>query len=163
MTKTRTFHGLAAAVFVSALIAGCTSINPNTGQSEYDAVKTAQVKDAIQPVVSGVVRRVAKQNPDTAPFFRLAAQTFARMRDDKKFAPSYFIEAMDKAAREQGWYRSDDEWIQLAFDAKNVIIGLYEAFYDSRLSADLPEDQFLFHLADFVSNSIDQGLKDAGY
>src|SRR2546430_10704224 len=45
---------------------GCKSVNPTTGVSEYDPVKTQMVEDSLQPIISGGIRRVIRNSPQHA-------------------------------------------------------------------------------------------------
>ena len=150
--------GLSLAIGFTA----CKSLKPNTGQEEYDVVKTEQVKDIIEPVAIGIVRRVIQKNPETSPWFSRAAKTFAYMRDTKQLDPAVLIKELDQAATEEGWFDPTKPWMNEAIDSKNALIALYKTYYNQRLIADLPEDQFLYHLADFFSDVISRGVTEAG-
>jgi hypothetical protein len=152
---------LALCLAGTVTVVGCKILNPDTGEYEYDPVTTEQVKSTVKPFVVSTVRRIIIANPDTANYFTLSAQTFDKMRDDKAFEPSILIKALDEAAKNEGWYGSEDEWIQVGLDFKDALIAFYEVYYAQRFKAALPEDEFLFHVTDLIADALAQGVTEA--
>ena len=142
-------------ILLSLLIAvlSLSMIACKTPTGQPDVVRTQRVKDAIQPVVSSVVTRVVKQNPDLFNYFKSGGDLFCEMKEKKNFSPEYLIAQFDKIGSQ--YLRNSD-----ATDAKNLIIALYKINYSDRFKADLPEGSFVEFLTDILCLSIRQGLKD---
>lgn len=139
-------------------ITGCKTVNPTTGQAQYDPVKTAQVEAAFVPLASSTIRRLIKHNPTDATkiaeYFRAGGRVFKQMVDQKKFDPVYLVQQLDLVIP----IRNDT-----ILDVKNLIVAMYTVFYGDRVHAELPEDQWVIHVANTFAKGIDQGLKDAGF
>lgn len=142
----------------AVVVAGCRTTN-SAGQSQYDPVKTEQVKAAVEVPLASLVRRAITDNPNKAAelgtYFRSLESVFCRMRDTGKFEPSYLISEVDKLTAP---LIKDD----LAIDAKNLAVSLYRIFYADRNNAQLSAEKWPYHVSDTICNAIKQGLKDAG-
>lgn len=157
------FSAVMAVAVILAVGVGCKSLNPNTGQVEFDPVKTEQVKAAIEPVVSSAVRRVVIDNPETAQYFQQAVDVFVQMRDTQQFSPEYLVLALDKAAEKEDWFsKLDPEVAGYVLDAKNLMIALYRINFADAGRADLSPEKFAWNLLDVLASGVGQGLKDAG-
>lgn len=139
----------------------CKTTNPNTGQKEYDPVTTTQVKAALQPAVSDVLRRILVNSPEhatnsIAPYFRQVGGIFCKMVATKQFSPNFLIEELKTV-------RVPDIGDGASTLAINTAVGLYSIFYVSKHTVDLSEEQWGYHLSDFFCAAIDRGLRDAGH
>ena len=145
---------------VALLASACKSTN-SAGVKAYDPVKTEQVKAAIEPVLSSVVRRVVNNSPqhgdEIAGYMRAAGGVFKSAAETGSLGPEQLIAAMDAATA--GLQDSVDPEI---IDGKNALLSLYRILYGDRFKAELPPDQWPRHVADVIAGGIDQGLKDAG-
>ncbi|HEU4344043.1 MAG TPA: hypothetical protein VFU31_21010 [Candidatus Binatia bacterium] len=143
------------------ITAGCSTINPDTGQKVFDPIRTAQVKAALQAPVQETITRIIRNSPEhsdqIANYFRSAGNVFCKMRDTSRFEPQFLIAELEKAT--EGLQQGLDP---LAITAKNTIIALYVVFYSQRQSADLSPEKFLWNTSDLFCNAINTGLKDAG-
>lgn len=145
------------------MFAGCKSINPATGQKEYDPIKTAAVEAAIKPTLASAVRRVIEAEPKTAPYFAQAADTFVKARDTKAWSPELIMAELNAAAEAEGWYKTEDEWVSLALDVKNLALALYGIAYEGRFKMDMEEGQFLYHLTNVMAAGLAQGVLESGH
>lgn len=147
---------LAAALLATT---GCKSLNPETGQREYDPVKTEKVVAAIHPVISDPLRRSLENSPQNAPliaeYLRGVGGVFCAMKANKKFTPEFLIDALNSLAVPK---IKDSSIITV----KNSLVALYKIFYAEAHSVNLPEGEFFYHLADLFCSAIDQALRDAG-
>lgn len=143
-------------------LSACRSVNPTTGESEYDAAKTQQVEDAIKPVLASAVRRVIVAEPKTAKYFAQAAETFVDARDGGAWTPELIAAKLNAAAQAEGWFDTKDEWVQMALDVKNLALSLYGIAYGNRFKMDLKEGDFMFHLTSVMADALTQGVIEAG-
>jgi hypothetical protein len=151
----------AVLIFAAALAfgaTGCKSTDPATGTRVYDPIKTAQVKDALRPVITDPLSRVLRNSPEHAVvignYYRGVGGVFCAMQATKQFDPQFLINAVNSIAVPQ----LDPTVVTI----KNALIALYSIFYRARHTAELPEDQFLFHLSELFCSSVNQALIDAG-
>lgn len=144
---------------------GCTTtqVDPVTGLpvKTYDPVKTQQVKDAVQPVLSSAVRRVLENNPtkkaEIAEYFKAVAAPFCVIGTTGVVDLTLLQASLESiTAKYQG--KVDP----LAIDVKNSALSLFKVYYGDRFKAELPPDAWTRNIADLVCVSVDQGLKDAG-
>jgi len=139
------------------LAIGCATTDPVTGQKVYDPYKTEAVEQAIIPAASSAVRRVINSNPskreEIAKAFLAAGAVFRRMVTEKKFSPIFLAQALDEVIT----IRNDT-----VLDLKNAAVALWAIYYGQRGSAELPEDQWVIHVANVFATGIERGLHDAG-
>lgn len=138
--------------FAIALV-GCKTLNPETGEKEFDPVKTAQVRAAIKPAVSTLVTSVIINNPTSLQYFQVAGTNICKLRDDHAVSLSAFKEALNSAF--SGWEGAADPVVAGAI---NTLIALVEINYANRLRADLPEEEFAWNLIDVICDGITQGI-----
>lgn len=156
-------------LFLSALLAltltACTTtkIDPVTGQpvTAYDPVKTADVKAALEVPVKSVIRRIIKNSPqhsaEIAAYFRGCGLVLCNMAESGQVDPTSFVAGLERVLP-----TGLGESAQEAIDAKNVLVALYKTYWNDRFRAELPPDQWPYHVADFFCTAIDGALKDAG-
>jgi len=142
---------------------GCKSVNPTTGQPEYNPALTQQVKDALEPAVRLPVRRVIMNSPqhsaEIATYFRGIAQVFCKMKEDKSFNPTTLTANLQSILPPK---LTNKEAVQTLLDLKVSVESLYKIYWNDRFSAELPEEGWMYNVADFFCSAIDNGLKDAG-
>ena len=146
-------------------VSGCTTkvIDPATGQSttQFDPVKTEQVKALLEPIGAGAVRRIITNSPqhsdEIAGYFRAVGSVFCQMSANNDFDPAYLIGAADAATA-----KFQANVPQEAIDVKNALVALYKVNFEGRFRAELPPDKWPKNVADVICVSIDQGLKDSG-
>lgn len=143
----------------ACLMIGCKSMNPATGQYEFDPLKTDAVKAALELPVKSAIRRAILNSPDhadeIADYFRQVATVFCKMSTTGTFDPLFLIAEVDKLVIP----KIPDP---LILDAKDSLITLYRIFYSQRFTAELSPQEWPFHLADFFCTAINTALKDAG-
>lgn len=162
MNKIKSLIGLALCALA---LTGCktTRIDPTTGQTtkEFDPVKTAQIKAALEPIGSSAVRRVIKNSPEhsaeIAGYFRAVGSAFCQMSEKGDFDPAYLVGAVDTATAKLQEHVPGE-----AIEIKNALIACYKIGYEGRFRAELPADQWPKNVADLICACIDQGLKDTG-
>jgi hypothetical protein len=155
--KNRTLPILLA---IAALMPGCATPNPQTGLPEFDAGKTEAVKLAVAPFVGAAVYDVLGNSPqhkaELGEYFRAFGTIFKRMKTEGAFTPDFLLAEADKVtARFQGKLPT------LAIAAKNSALAIYRICWDARFRADLSPEKWPVHVADVLSTSIDQALKDS--
>lgn len=150
---------LIAIMIGGIVLTACKSTNPQTGQREFDPVKTEQAKAAIQPLIAGAVRRVLAQNPDKAEqiadYLRAGGSVFCNMDLTGQFDPLVLAEKLDALVAP----KVKDDYL---LDIKNAAIALYRVNYAERNRAELPPEQWARQIAGLFCAAIDQGLKDSG-
>jgi len=138
---------------------GCISLNPVTGQREFDPVKTEQVKATLEPIISGGIRRAIQHSPNHADqiagYLHSAANVFCSMDTNGNFSVEYLVTELDKIVAPA----LGDSYI---IDLKNAAIALYRVNYAERFRAELPPDRWPRQVASLFCAAINQGLKDAG-
>jgi hypothetical protein len=145
----------------STLLVGCKTTN-SEGQSEFDPVKTEQVKAAVTPVVASVVRRIVNdpEHPDRSEAARLyltaVGGVFCQASATGQLTPDQIITALDTVTA--GLQEQVDP---LVIDAKNVLIAIYRINYAEKHNAELPPDKWPHAVLDVLCDSITQGLADA--
>jgi len=160
LVKTKFFNlilGLAFLVTMSA----CKTVNPETGQAEFDPVRTESVKAAIEPVITGTIRRVLNRNPkhavEIANYIREGGKVFCEMDATGKFDPLFLAGRLDALFVPQ--IGAD---LELLLTLKDSAIALYKINYAQRLTAELPPEEWPRQVANLFCNGIDRGLKSAG-
>ena len=153
----RNLMRLVAAVAVIAIGIGCKTLNPATGQKEYDPAKTSAVVQAVSVPASSAIRRALNRSPQHAAeigqYLRAAGNVFREITVTKEFDPIKVAMKLDAII-----VIKNDTII----DMKNLGIALYSIFYSQRLRAELAPDAWMIHVADTFATAIDRGLKDAG-
>ena len=134
-------------------ITGCATVNPNTGDREFDQVKTEKVKAIIKPQVASLVTLVVNNNPEARQYFELAAEQICLLRDTGEATPATFQVAINSAFA--NWDRANRPGVVIGI---NGIIALLEINYANRLRADLPPEEFAWNLFDVICEGINQGL-----
>jgi hypothetical protein len=151
------FIKLIATAILSAAIVGCSSINPATGQREYDPVTTEQVKAALQGVTVIGLGEVLRKKPESAEYIRSVGSIFCRMKETKVFSVDYLVDEANKATLE---YQNGVDPLVLA--SKDSLIALYRVFLSKKGTAELPETEWPYHVADLFCESINTALINAG-
>lgn len=153
----RNLTRLVAAVAVLSIGIGCKTINPTTGEKEYDPAKTEAVVAAVSLPASSAIRRALNRSPqhatEIATYIRAAGMVFQEMTVTKKFDPADLLKALDQMV-----VIKNDTII----DLKNVAVALYSIFWAQRFQAELAPDAWMLHVANTFATAIDRGLKDAG-
>lgn len=140
-----------------------TRIDPLTGQpvSEFDPVKTEQVKAALEPIGSSLVRRVIVNSPqnsdEIATYLRGVGSIFCQMSANNDFDPVYLASAAEVLTAK---YQA--KLAQEIIDLKNALIAIYKINYESRFRAELSPEEWPKNVADLICAVVDRGLKDAG-
>lgn len=142
-------------------LTACRSVNPTTGQKEFDPVKTQAVKDTVQPLAAGAVRRVIQNSPQhsdaIAEYFRSIGTAFCKMDATGNFSPQVLVDAADAATAKL--QAGVDPYV---IDLKNGIVALYKLNFGARFNAELSPERWPAFVASVFCNGIGQGLKDAG-
>lgn len=149
---------LLAAVLAAPFLTGCKTTQPD-GTKVYDPVKTEQVKAAVKPLVTGLIRRGLQSETNAVPYVRQLQVVFEHMRDTKQFAPSYLDSLLNEGLKN---LPSDKEWVNYLLDGKNTLVALYAILWDSKTKVDLSEEEWGYHLTDFFAQTIKQALEEAG-
>jgi len=140
---------------------GCKSVNPTTGVSEYDPVKTQMVEDSLQPIISGGIRRVIRNSPqhaqDIGNYFRAIGGALCAMSASGEASPDVLIAAAEAATAKL--QAGTDPYV---IDIKNSVVALYKVLFSARFRAELPADQWPRHVCSLFCASINGALKDAG-
>ena len=127
--------------------------------TQFDPVKTAQVKAAIEPVVAGAIRRVIKNSPqhsvEIGDYMRAVGYAFCTMRSQTNASPELLITMLDTLVAP----KIQEDYI---IDIKNAAVSIYKINYGQRFQAELPPDKWPYQVADLLCTSIDTGLKDSG-
>jgi hypothetical protein len=146
---------------VALSLAACTSVNQNTGEREFDPVKTAKVKAAAEPLISGGIAIALANNPEKkdqlASYFRSLGNVFCRMSQEDSFNPEFLLTEANTAT--QPFQAGLDPY---ALTVKDSIIALYKILYADRFHAELDAEKWPKHVADVLCNGINQGLTNAG-
>lgn len=160
--KTIKWSVLLLSIMSLLLTMGCKTTQPD-GQVVYDPVKTAQVKEALEPVVRIPVRRVIMNSPqhskEIALYFRSVGGVFCRMAAEKQFDPTTLTVELQKLLPPKVLENQD---VQALIDLKVAFEKLYKLYWNDRLRADFPPEGYLVNVCDFFCTSIGNGLKDAG-
>lgn len=142
---------------LAMIVAGCKTLNPATGQKEYDPAKTSAVVSAVSVPASSAIRRALNRSPqhanEIAGYLRAAGGVFQEIAVTKEFDPIKVAAKLDEIVV----IKNDT-----VIDLKNLGIALYTIFYSQRLRAELAPDSWMIHVADTFASAIDRGLKDAG-
>lgn len=136
---------------------GCSTINPQTGQKEFDPVKTEKVRSAVKPLVTAGVAATVKQVPDAGLYFSKAAVVICEMRDTKEVSVINFRARLLGILDEQ--HVKIDPLIRTGFI---TIISVFDINFADRTRADLPPDQFVWNLLDVLCDGIRTGIAGTG-
>lgn len=146
---------LVGATVTVPFMTGCTTLNPATGQHEFDPAKTDKVKAAVEGTLAIALRRVV--SADSEAYLRTVGTVFCQMSSSGQFDPVFVADAVDRSTADlQG--RADP----LLIDAKDLLLVLYKINYADRFKYDLSGEKWPKNVADVVCTSIDQALKDSG-
>jgi hypothetical protein len=150
-----------AIIGLVVIFTGCTTYNPDTGQKEYDPIRTEQVKAAIEGVAVVAVRRVLddthEKSPNVLLYLQQSADFVCLMKTEKKFSPEFLIDGLNKGLADTFQNQGVDP---LILDLKELLISIYKINYASRLNADLNEEGFLLNMLDVLCNSMNRGIAD---
>jgi hypothetical protein len=149
---------------------GCTSLNKETGQKEYDAAKTERVKRRIAaPIQTGVHFLLTKKKahaPEIAAYIGDARNIFCKMVETKTVSHEAFLDEADKLGtpalvkklRDSG----DDDLAILILSGKAALVGLLdEALADA--STDIDPERWPYQVASLFCDAFTTALKDEGY
>ena len=148
---------LIAFVLVLPLLTACKTTNPETGQREYDPIKTQQVQAAVKPVVTGVVTAVINRHPEARKPFQKAADNICTLRDNRMFSVDSLRMAFNSAFED-----FNQKTDPLVVNGIQLVIALFEINLANKLQADLPPDEFAWSLLDILCDGINQGLAATG-
>ena len=153
---------LAASLCVACLSlasTGCTTVNPATGQAQFDPVKTEDVKAALEVPVVSAIRRTILNSPQHAleisTYFRSLGKIFCSMEATTNFSPATLMAQADALLSP----RLKESYL---IEIKDSIVLLYKLNYNKRFTAELPPDQWAYQTSSFFCAAIDRGLKTAG-
>ena len=146
-------HILVLTMCLGLLASGCTTTNPDTGEREYDPVKTEKVRAAIKPVLSTAVAAVIQKHPEARRPFSLMGVQLCSLRTTGTIDPKAIRDAVNAAL-----LKSDAEIDPIIAGVGNLVISLFEINYADRLQADLSPEQFTWNLLDVLCDSIHQGV-----
>lgn len=159
----RIFAFLVCAIALLSFTA-CSTLNPNTGEREFDPVKTQSIKEATKPLVASLVRRgivdIYEKDPNVLIYFQASAQTFCTMRDQKAFSVQVMRLSLERTLADTGIF-PNSKVDPLIIDVKNLIIAIYAVQYENRLRADLSEEEFLWNILDSMCQGFETGISDA--
>ena len=148
--------------FVLAVTPACTTINPDTGQEEFDQVTTDQVKLAFSTFATTTLRRTLvkthAKNPNVIPYMLYTSTTLCELRDEGAIDPEVIVRRLNEAIIAEGVFNGIPGEV---IDAKNFAIALYSAFYNERHRAELDPEKFAFNALDVLCKSVEQGTFDA--
>lgn len=152
---------MVAAVTMLNFGTGCTTVNPTTGQAEFDQAKTEKVKAALSPLITGPIRRVLAKNPQHAAeistYIRSVGEVFCLMDSEKKFSPEFLVDQLSKLTAPAVAGLNDE----LILSARDGVIALYKINYADRFNAELPPDKWPAQVANLMCNAINQALIDS--
>lgn len=132
---------------------GCTTLNPATGQQEYDPVKTAKVREIIKPVISEATYQGLKETPQLRIYFSQVRDVICAMRDKKQFDPEMLVASLNNVITTTGFV--DNPWARIGLHS---LTSMYRIYWVDRGRADLPEDKYLWNILDVMCDGINQGL-----
>lgn len=151
------FKSIGLMVALALICQGCKTLNPTTGEREYDPAKTDAVVQAVMLPASSAIRRALNRSPhhatEIAGYLRSAGLVFQEMTVTKKFDPVDLLKALDQIVV----IKNDT-----VIDMKNMAVALYSIFYAQRFQAELAPESWMIHVANTFATAIDRGLKDAG-
>lgn len=151
------FKPIGLMVALALICQGCKTLNPGTGEQEYNPAKTEAVVAAVSLPASSAIRRALNRSPqhaqEIAGYLRAAGMVFQEMTVTKKFDPADLMTALDKIVV----IKNDT-----ILDMKNLGVALYTIFYSQRFQAELAPESWMIHVANTFATAIDRGLKDAG-
>lgn len=138
---------------------GCTTTDPNTGQVVYDPVTTENVKSAVKPFTTSLVRRVILDTKESdrekvASYFRSVGVVFCSAGDQ-----SLSVSDIVKGANE---LRLDIDNASLIYDAKGLMVGLLE-IWSRKNQLEMNPEKWPYHVCDIFCQSIDQALVEAEF
>jgi hypothetical protein len=157
----KTLLMMAALVVLIGCSTGCKT--GADGKRTVDVAKLDSAKAAISPIAAGTVRRILQNSPEHAPkiakYVSSFAGVFCTMNLSNSFSPDFLITETDRL------FDPDLEQIGDGYvlDIKNGVVSIYRLLWGDRLRAEIPPDQWLHKVCEFVCESLNQGLTDAGY
>ena len=156
------YQKLASILTLSALLMGCTTLNPVTNQQEYSHERTEALKAAVQGPVTTTLTIVLVKNKgdeDLANYFRSVGGVFCQVKTNKSFDPSYVVSEVAKIVIPN---IKDDNTRIIAMVVKDSLLSLYKAFYSYKINIPALEQSYLYNISDVSCQSIDTALRNAG-
>lgn len=157
--------GAVAAMLFSFTPACTTGPDPNGGTNivtYIDPVKLARVETILEPGVASVLRRALARSPQHGPeiadYARAFGGVFCKAQQTQQFSPDIILAAAD-AATLPLQTNAPPELI----DGKNMALALYRLLWNDKLTVQVPTNGWPYAVCTLFCNSVDRGLKDAGY
>lgn len=139
-------------VLFAFAVCGCSTFNPDTGQKEFDPVKTHKVRAALKPAISTVVLGTIIHNPEAREPFGKAAVHICKMRDSGEVNLTQLKEAVNSELAPL--LRND----LVVAGTINTVFSLIEINFADRFRADLPEEEFVWNMLDVLCEAITQAV-----
>lgn len=148
-----------------AFTPGCTTVPGPDGTNTVtviDPVKLARVETILEPGVASVLRRALARSPQHGPeianYARAFGGVFCQAQQNQQFSPDIILAAAD-AATMPLQTNAPPELI----DGKNMALALYRLLWNDKLTVSVPTNGWPYAVCTLFCNSVDRGLKDAGY
>ncbi len=154
--------GLLGLFALSAGTVGCKTTGSGTNAvTTIDTNKLVQVQAAIEPLLSGVIRRAILSSPqhsaEIARYIGAVGTVCCQMTASNNFSPTYLVDAVDKATA--GLQTGIDQDI---IDGKNAVVAIYKIAYADQLTVSLGNNIWPQAVLGTLCDSITQALVDAG-
>lgn len=149
--------------FLLALVLVTSGCQTTTG--EHDPVRTEHVASGVNLFVSSPISalliQTKEKNPQKAEvkaaYLRSIGSVFCEIQRTKTFDPIALESKLNLIFTD---LVKDDIEVLLI---KNGILGLYGTFFVVRTRAELPEDNWMTHVAGVFCTGIGRGLVDSGF
>lgn len=146
-----------ALALTAPVFSGCKTTQAD-GSSVYDPTKTENLKLALEPLVTSLVRRGLLAKPESRVYVEGMTSALEAMRDSKSFDPSVLDGGLNLALND---LPKDKEWAQYVIDVKNTLYAVYTIFWKQKSSVELSEEEWGYHLTDFFATTLRRALADS--
>lgn len=144
---------LLLSITLAISLAGCKSLNPQTGQVEYDPVKTEQVKAIFKPLVSGTTASILKKHPNYRPAIATIYTNMTLLTVSNALSPTTLRLMVANTIAEYGG--SIDP---MAVGGISSVVAGFEFFYAGRSRADTAADLYVQHISQTLCDGMLEGL-----
>lgn len=144
-----------AAVLGLVLAPGCSTLNPETGEREFDPVKTEKVQAVLKNAIADAVLFAAQKDPNALPYLEASALVVCSLADAEGSLDSIALRtALDAASVNE--LKTVEAQMAL-----NAVVGLYEAALADKWRADVDANAYANAILDTLCEGLTLGVGQA--
>jgi len=146
---------IVAAVLGLVLAPGCSTLNPETGEREFDPVRTEKVTSVLKNAIADAVLFAAQKDANALPYLEASALVVCSLSSEEGTLDSIALRSALDAASVNELKTVEAQM------AINAVVGLYEAALADKFRADVDANAYANAIVDCLCEGLTLGVKQA--